>query len=38
MLVEQERKKSNNPNKHIEDLEKAKWYLDREIKKLKKEK
>ena len=30
------KKKSNNPNKHVEDLEKAKWYLDREIKLLKK--
>lgn len=27
-----------DPNKHIEDLEKAKWYLDREITKLKEEK
>lgn len=30
------KKKSNNPDKHVEDLEKAKWYLDREIKLLKK--
>lgn len=25
-----------DPNKHIEDLEKARWYLDREIERLKK--
>lgn len=25
-----------DPNKHIEDLEKARWYLDHEIEKLKK--
>jgi len=24
-----------DPSKHIEDLEKARWYLDREIEKLK---